>query len=63
MKKLLKKEICGSRVLFTESIDVQKRVEKSNSVAAVHEQCMNSSRTISLNTCQKKKRNTENATQ
>ena len=38
MKKLLKSEIYGSRILFTGLTDVLKRVEKSNSVAAVHEQ-------------------------
>ena len=56
MKKLLKNEICESRILFTGPTDVLKRVEKSNNAVTVHEQCMNSSRTISLNACQKKKR-------
>ena len=40
MKKLLKSGICGlACALFT--------VEKSTFAATVHEQCMNSSRTIS----------------
>ena len=61
MKKLLKSEICGSRVLFTGPTDMLKRVEKSNSAVTVYKQCMNSSCTISLNACQKKKRNAVNA--
>ena len=63
MKMLLESEICGSRILFTGPTNVLKRVEKSNSVAIVHEQCMNSSRTISLNACQKKKKKKRKKTQ
>ena len=59
MKKVAKNEICGSRALFTGPTGGLKMVEKSNSVATIHEQCMKNSRTISLNTCQKK----ENAMQ
>ena len=54
MKKLLKSEICESRVLFTGLTGVLNMVERSNSAATIHEQCMNSSHTISLNACQKK---------
>ena len=61
MKKLLKSEICGSRILFMGPIDVLKMVEKSNSAATVHKQYMNNSRTISLNACQKKRKK-KNAT-
>ena len=38
MKKLLKSEICESRVLFTRPTDVLNMVERSNCAATVHEQ-------------------------
>ena len=38
MKKLLKSEICESRVLFTGPTDVLNMVERSNSAATIHEQ-------------------------
>ena len=63
IKKLLKSETCDSRVLFTRPTDVLKMVEKSNSAATVHEQCMNSIRLSPEMRAQKKKgkRKTQNA--
>ena len=53
MKKLLKSEICGSRAQFTRPTDVL----KSQIVRLLF---MNSSRTISLNRCQKKRKTQHN---
>ena len=56
MKKLLKSEICGSRVLFTGPTDVLKIVEKSKFSTTVHAQYMNSSLCLQLRVKQKKKK-------
>ena len=56
MKKLLKSEICGSRVLFTGPTDVLKIVEKSKFSSTVHAQYMNSSLCLQLRVKQKKKK-------
>ena len=60
-EKVAKKWDFWVRALFIGPTDVLKMVEKSNSAATVHEQCMNNSRTIFLIACQKKKEK-ENAT-
>ena len=61
MKKLLKSEICGSRVLFTGPTDVHKIVEKSKFFTTVHAQYMNSSICLQLRVKQKKKKKSKNA--
>ena len=63
MKKLLKSEICGSRVLFTGPTDVHKIVEKSKFFTTVHAQYMNSSICLQLRVKQKKKKKSKNAPQ
>ena len=50
-----KVEVCGSRALFTGSMDVLKMAEKSKFSATVHAQYMNSSLCLLLR-MQKKKR-------
>ena len=51
-----KVEVCGSRALFTGSMDVLKMAEKSKFSATVHAQYMNSSLYLPLRVLKKKKR-------